>query len=260
MIKYLVLLLVTPLIFTDTFSQKVKRKGVRPIPLHKKFIKPLYTLEDFQGKWQEVRRSSPGDSQPLEFQDSLQMEIVHDTAIVRDGVHFTMMGAVYLDNPVKANIAGELYSILELSKDSMALSAGRYVHEFHKLYSFYYESFGKDSVNVESFENGIQPMLEKLKGKWVVYRREAHPGTAFDNDLIRYLDITTINADNSMTGEVRYYNRETSNTLACSILIRDSEMQVISENNTWIVTIYKADGDELIFGNKTGVINYCKRI
>lgn len=253
---------ISVIVFTSGIAQKVKRKGVQPLKLKKTSVQqtPKYTLAQVAGKWEETTRTNHGGNSPVSFIDTLQISIKNDSAIVRDGVHLTVVGNVYLDPPNSAKLAGDIYTIEKLNNDEFVLDDGVYVHYLKKTNKFYYESFEQMTIKPETFETPIEPDPLKLQSRWTVYRRDALPGTAHDYDLIRFIDFKQTEADGSYSGEVGYFSKEGSVSAPCKILFKNNEMQIITEKNAWVVSVYKADGNEFIFGNKNDVLYFTKKI
>jgi hypothetical protein len=251
----------------SSFSQKykVKRKGVDPMDVTKASGKTSsnpkmnYSLSQFNGKWQEVRRTQGNKS--VSFIDTLQLQVKNDSLVtMRDGVHLAINGNLYFDGTNTANIAGDPYTIVSMNKSRLVLNDGNVTRHMQKVPSFYWESFGNLEVKQEKFETPIQPASGALAGKWIVYRRDAPPGTSHDRDLIRYIDIKKINADGSYSGEVNFYDENKAQTAPAKFAFVNNELQITTDQHSWVVSVYKAEGNQIVFGDKKQLMYFAKKI
>jgi hypothetical protein len=55
-----------------------------------------------------------------------------------------------------------------------------------------------------------------------------------------------------------FYNSEKLETLPCTIKLSGEAMQITTEKNTWNFKVYKADGNDLVFGDGS-LMYYAKR-
>ncbi len=113
-----------------------------------------------------------------------------------------------------------------------------------------------NAVVTENFITPVSVNASALAGEWKVYRREAKPGT-IDNLLIRTLNVQAIKDAKNATGEVTFYKTEKTQTLPAKYILDAEKLRISTEKNTWSLIVYKADGNELIFGD--GAMKYyCK--
>jgi hypothetical protein len=61
--------------------------------------------------------------------------------------------------------------------------------------------------------------------------------------------VQEIKNDNTATGEIMFYKTEKLETLPATFVLEGERLKISTDNNTWNMTLYKADGKELIFGD-----------
>lgn len=255
-------LLVFVVLLTMTFSAesqrlKVKRKGVTPPDVNKNIQtnNSTYTLQQFAGKWQEVKRTNEKGT-GVDFSDTLFYNFSGENVFSRDGVNMSLRGEAVIDPGNILVAAADVFTIKALNNKQAVLDDGDYVHTLIRKNSFWYESLPTNAVTQEKFTTPISVNTSAITGKWKVYRRDAKPGTN-DKVLIRILNITNIKNDNNASGEITFYKTEKLETLPCTITLDGGKMHITTEKNTWDVSVYKADGKDLVFGDDS-LMYYCK--
>lgn len=243
--------------FTAT-SQKVTRKGVAPIDVTKN--KPdnssTYSLDQFTGRWQEIRRTDLKKNQ-VGFKDTLFYNFSPKGEVFSyDGVNMSMKGEAAIDPGNVLIAAADVFTILSMNNGQVVLDDGDYLHTLVRKKQFWYETLPSNQVTEEKFNTPLAVSSSALSGRWKVYRRAAQPGST-DKVLIRILDVKRIQNDNTATGEITFYKTEKLETLPCTITIDGSNLRISTEKNTWNISVYKADGKDLVFGDAT-LIYYCK--
>jgi hypothetical protein len=229
---------------------QVVRKGVKPIVRKKANPVAFYNTGQLNGKWQEVIRTKAGSPNALSFTDTLLMNINANNVEIRDGVSMNMKGNVSIDPPNTLNAAGDVYTIQSLSGNTLLLNDGDFIRRMQKTSRFYYEILGKDSIPVERFENPITADIKNLPGKWVIYRRQADPGKVLDENLFKSIQLNDFQAGEAIKGEVVIYNADITLSMPATYTINNGTMKIITDRKTWEFNIYKADGKELVFGNR----------
>src|SRR5258708_13938418 len=77
---------------------KVKRKGVKPInvtkPVNQNYI---YSLDQFNGKWQEVSRRDRANNSVVDFNDTLFFIFSGDDVLTRNGTDLSLKGKAELE-------------------------------------------------------------------------------------------------------------------------------------------------------------------
>ena len=237
---------------------KVKRKGVTPINVTK--IQPansIYSLRQFSGKWQEVSRTDLKKN-TVPFKDTLFYNFSDKGEVFsRDGVNMSLMGEAAIDPGNVLVAAADVFTIKSMNNDQVILDDGEYIHTLVRKKDFWYETLPTNAVVPETFNSPVSARVSAVAGKWKVYRRAAQPGTT-DKVLIRILNVQYIHNINTASGEIMFYNSEKLETLPCTIKLSGEAMQITTEKNTWNFKVYKADGNDLVFGDGS-LMYYAKR-
>ncbi len=255
----LVTLLVLPVILLSTASaQKVVRKGVTPVKVNRNAKTVFYNTGQLSGKWQEYQRKVAGTSAPVDFKDSLLLNFnKRDSVYVYDGISMSQRGVVSIDGPATLSLAGDIYTIVSLSKTMMVLNDGEFTRHFRKTDRFYHETLGKLKANIESYEKPVVINQGKLKGRWDIYRRQANPGTA---DSIQVKAITFLTTGEAITGSISFYSSGNTYTENFTGYITGTTLFVNATSKQWQWDTFKADGEEFVFGKDKEIIYYAKKL
>lgn len=236
---------------------KVKRKGVAPLDVTTKTTvaavipqtPAIYSIRQLTGKWQEVSRATSNTNAPLDFKDTLFYTFsgrgeVHS----RQGVSMSLMGEALIEPGNVLVAAADVFTIRSMNNHQVILDDGEYLRTMARKSNFWHETFPTNAVTVEKFITPVSVNASALSGKWKIYRRAAEPGTT-DKVLIRILDVQQLKDDNTATGQITFYRSEKLVTLPGTITIKGENISIVTENNTWNMKVYKADGKELVFGD-----------
>ncbi len=259
LLKLVILAMLCLLLNVNTEAQKVIRKGTTPITVNKKpGTKSLYSLDQLTGKWQETKRLAGKES--VAFKDSLQLRFEKNSVEIRDAVNLNQNGTAQIEAPNTLQAAGDSYEIISLSKSVLVINDGEFIKHLEKIKTFYYETLGKIILPVEKLDSVVNIDINNLKGKWMVYRRQAEPSFVNDNlTLIKSLNITGINPDgNTATGKIVFYKTDITEGLPCMISYNNGTILISTENNKWNFYTYKADGKEFVFGKTGELVYYAK--
>ncbi len=255
-------------VFTTTITaQKVKRKGVQPIDVSKnkrpgKKQPPVFTMVQLAGKWQEISRTDKSGN-PVYFTDTIFLNFTGaNKVITRDAGSMTSMtGAASIEEPGNVLMAAaDVYTILSVS-DSQAIldNQENYLHTLKKTNQFFYETYGKLAVNQNSYKDPVSITLADVLGKWMVYRKEARPGTVNPPvNIIQYLKITDSTGENMAKGEITFYQTDKSTELPCIIKVTNAGMEITAGSYNWSLFVYKADKKELVFGDAQVLLYFAK--
>ena len=114
------------------------------------------------------------------------------------------------------------------------------------------------SVN---YKEPISVKLADIKGKWVVYKREAKPGTVNPpSTIINNVNILNITGENIATGEITFYQSDKSEMLPCTIKLTNAGFEVRADKYNWKLFAYKLDKNELVFGETDVLLYFAKRM
>ncbi|MDQ6756701.1 MAG: hypothetical protein M3004_07175 [Bacteroidota bacterium] len=241
-------------------KMKVKRKGVQPIDVTKNPSPntSIYSLNQFNGKWQEVSRTDRNTNTAVAFNDTLFYIFSGENVFSRDGVNMSLRGEAFIDPGNVLVAAADVFTIKSLTNNQAVLDDGdQYLHTLVRKKSFWYETLPTNYVEPEKYTNPIAINSSALIGKWKVYRRDAKPGKENNRILIRILNITTTQGDNIAKGEVTFYLTEKLQTQPCTVTLNGTKMHIVTANDSWSMNVYKADGKDFVFGDN-GLMYYCK--
>ncbi len=242
-----------------TQKREVKLKNVTPKDVTKKMSnnKTNYSLEQFNGMWQEINRMAIKTNSSIAFKDTLFYSFLGGGEVFsRDGVSMSMKGEAAIEPNNVLVAAADVFTIRSMNNNQVVLDDGEYVHTLIRKKEFWYESMPNNAVVTEKFITPVSINASALAGEWKVYRREAKPGT-IDKLLIKTLNIQAIKNANNATGEVTFYKTEKTHTLSATYILDAERLRISTEKDTWNLIVYKADGKELVFGDGA-MIYYCK--
>ncbi len=112
-----------------------------------------------------------------------------------------------------------------------------------------------------NFKEPISIKLADIKGKWVVYKREAKPGTVNPpSTIINYVNVITITGENTAMGEITFYQSNKSEMLPCSIKLTNAGFDLRADKYNWKLFVYKLDKNELVFGDTDVLLYFAKRL
>lgn len=241
--------------------QKVKRKGTEPLPVKKPSKVPLYTIEQIQGRWQEIRRVPTGTSSQVDFNDTLQIRITGKKAEVKDAtsMQIGMKGEASIEESNILTVAADVFTILSLDNQSLSLDDGEFTRVMVKKDKYYAETLGKDVIEQETIQDPINIDLRLNAGRWLVYRRQAEAGTRSEElALLKSFEINDLLSDSKGSGTVVFYNSDKTETLPCTFIFSDGSLTMDTEKHVWVFYTYKGDGKEMIFGEKGKFLYYAK--
>ncbi|MGG9970825.1 hypothetical protein ACQ33O_03430 [Ferruginibacter sp. SUN002] len=253
------------LLFTVFFAdaQKVIRKGTEPLTRGDKpgsKGEAAYTLDQFQGKWQEVSRTTKKGKSAV-IKDTIYLHFTDGNKVdTREGNKPNVKGEADIDVDNTLLAAADFYIIKSVSEKEIVLDDDdKFVHTFQKVDHFWFEQVGNLTVAIDTFKTVTEYDPANLIGDWGVYRRQAKPGEVKPpTKLIKYLKIKTKVDETTLKGEITVYEKEKTEELPCTITVYKTGMQVEAGTYKWYLPIYKADGKELVFGNVELMLNYCK--
>ena len=239
--------------------KKVKRKGVQPVNVTRPPVNgSTYSLEQFNGKWQEISRRDRTNDSGVDFDDTLYFIFSGNNDLyTRNGVNLSLKGKADLEPGNVLTTGADEYIIRSLDTKKAVLDDGeKYIHILVKKEIFSYELLPTDSIAPEKFTSPVQVNHSDIIGKWTVYRREAKPGGAVHEPLLKTLTIEN-KSDNEPNGKITFYLPDKSETVPCRVTLQGTKIHIISSKRSWSMDVYKADKKEFIFGGP-GLMYYCK--
>jgi hypothetical protein len=262
---YIVLLLAI-LTFTPEFllAQRVGRRGVNPVNTTAGKKGPVYnfTLAQLQGRWQETKRTDANKT-ALSITDTIYLHFTEaDKVETRDGTKTIMRGVAFIDEPGNILVAAaDVYTIGAISEaEVLLLDDDGTVHTLTKKEIFWRETLGKNAVTDPVLDTPLDPNLADIAGvDWTVYRRRAKPGAVSNETvLIRYIKSIKNEGTKNATAELTFYTKDKTEVMPCTITVVNNQIEIKSGEHTWLMYVYKAEKDELIFGDHKSLLYFAK--
>lgn len=245
---------------TTTQAQRVGRRGVRPVTVSNN--KTPHSLNELQGKWQEVARKASNGNEYLPFTDTLQLKFEGSKVEMRDAtsMRIGLKGIAEWEDARTLLIAGDEMSVLKLDSLNLVLNDGEWIHEMQRKNVFYSETVGKTSIPQEILQLPVTVTdIKTLRGKWLIYRRDADAGTRnVDQVLIKSIELQEFVSDNKATGEVVFYASDVSEVIPCTFIFNNGDLTILSDKYNWSCYTYKATETEFVFGEQGRLMYYAK--
>ncbi len=211
------------------------------------------------GKWQEMKRLDRTNNTPQSFTDTMYLHFIDNKKMqLKEGIGTRIASDYYIDGE-ELIVSVQAFVIKSLTQDQLILDEGDdWVKEFVKVPSFFHESFGKNPIKTDIYNEAIAPDLNKWAGSWFVYRRQAKPGALSANDyVIKSLNVKSV-ANNVANIDLVYYNRDT--TISASGKLTSLEKSILIEvpGFTQELNVLGQNGSELVFGRTDALVYYCR--
>jgi len=264
--KYITILLSAALLFAGIGAQAQEGSGRhlgRPNPKQKGPAQPSkYKIEQFDGRWQETSRQDSKTKAPVNIEDTFYIRFYDGTrADTKQGSSVVVTGYAEVSKDDYVTTSASDFKIVSLSANEMVLDdeAGD-LHTFTKTDKFAYEAVITPPVAAPDTATAVVDLSPAAFTKnWFAYRRGANPGVITNQTyIIRELKITGNTGDNNYKGEIQYSHTGAATVKPCTITISGNTATITTDVNTWNVTVYKCDGQELILGKKGELVYYFK--
>jgi hypothetical protein len=243
-------------------SQKPIRKGMPPLQQASATPVPRYGIGQLNGKWQEQTRIDRSTNKALSFTDTLQLNFKGNNAELREGSSMSMYmkGTAQIEGVNTLNVAGDSYTINSLSRDRLVIDDGEFIRVLNKTKQFHFETLGNAEVKQAVYLNPVIADPSNLKGKWIVYRRQAEPGMTDKSFLIKSIEIITDSAGKYASGNISFYQKDITQKENMLINFADGKSTITSPSHNWNFFSYKADGNEWVFGMAGELLYYAKKL
>lgn len=220
-----------------------------------------YNIKQLTGKWQETKRTNITSRKKVSFLDTLQLNFnKRDSVIVRDGISMSQKGYAAIDRTNKLQVAGDAYTIVSLSRNTLVINDGEHIRQLQKKKLFYYETLGNIIIPKEDLSEPVIANVKKVLGNWDVYRTQATPGVAEDSAIIKQMVFSNINEDGSVWGEVTFTKDAITESIPFRSVFEKGTLKVNTAKHIWNMYTYKADGKELVFGQQGGLVYFAKQL
>ena len=229
-------------------------KSYRKKPMDKKGNIVDLRIDFVQGKWQEVSRIPVGGNAPISYTDTMFITVTDREAVVKQGNQMTMKGDAKVQDKM-FTAAADLFEIVNLRTDEMTLKDEDNVRKMKRMDSYYFEGFGKDSVHTEQFVESADFPVQQFYGTWTIYRKKAEPGKATLSPVLEIIKIDRIDGING-TGTVTFHKGASSETADATFEFGNRQLKIVSPSATWQLDTYKADGKELVLGEKENILYF----
>ncbi len=247
-------------------AQRVQRKGVTPIDVsHYKTKKgkkvPVFDIETFAGKWQESDRLNRGN-ESVEITDTFFINFVARKEVYTwKGLQPRQVGEAFIEKPGNILFVNSYeFTIYKADSNELVLfDQDKYFHVFKKVALFYDETLGKQQVEKESIKGPISLHIKNIKGNWLVYKREAKPGLVKPQTvMIKRIIVSESISEDSATGKITIFHSDEAKEIPCIFKINNAGFDIVAQDYTESVFVYKAADNELIFGDTEKILYYSK--
>lgn len=246
---YKVVCLLTLALFwgSITTAQRVKRKGVDPIPLKQNPPAKSHTQPPtFSGKWQETLRKDK-KGKVVAFTDTLYVHFLqHDSVAVRIGKSMTMKGLIQWEDPVIA-LAGDDYQVLKKSDTQCTLDDGDYIRVLEKRAYFDVEDVERTQINPKTAYQPVALNAQYFPGKWSVYRTQSTPGQlSHKAEPLRALSVDSVISAGKWKGTVTRVYQGKNQTNNVEFEQKGTELIMTGETFRQQFTVLVSSEKELI--------------
>jgi hypothetical protein len=236
------------------------RKGETPVIVNKTAAKDksTHTISEFLGRWQEVSRRDRQSNKPVDFTDTLYYHFTgNNNVFTRDGVNMSLRGKASIEPGNELLAAADVFDIKSLNQHMTILDdREKYIHILMRKNQFWYETFPTTSITQEKYTVPVSASARDLIGNWMVYRRDAEPGSTSGDNLIRTMNLS--GADGNIAyGSLTSFHADKTDSLSCTVTLDGQHINIVTKKYAWNLTVYKADGRELVFGNEN-LKYFCK--
>ena len=247
----------------STPAQRLKRKGVEPVQINQQKEKtPSFVIAQLTGKWMELSRADITGKQ-LAFSDTIFFEIAADAkATVKQGNHSRMVGEAAIESPGnELLLVTDGFTIQKLENNRLWLmDEENGLHYFEKQTSFWMETMTQQTIAEQVFSQPIEISIQKLAGKWSVYRKQSKPGAAVGIVLVNRIEINLLN-EMSGNGWVVITQEEKTVQQAASFIWQDHQLMVTLKDGQILKwQVYQLTEKEWVFGDAATVLQYAKRL
>jgi hypothetical protein len=256
--------------FSYAQTGQMTARGHRATPQSQAKPTTLFSLPQFYGKWQEVKRVSPNKKQ-VSFLDTTLLHFTDDKMVetrktTDDKMNIRMVEKASIDDDNDLMSADQDYTALSVSKDAIVLQdQDDSVHYFKRVNMFAYEladgyAPAKKTTAGISDDEVSKIAIGNLMGNWTVYKRQAKPGFITATTIVlKYINLTKKVDKNTAKGTATIYSGEVSQEVPCTLIIHGKNIKIVTANITYDLPVKVADGKELDFGT-TDMMYYCKQL
>jgi hypothetical protein len=254
--------------FSYAQNGQMVARGYRATPQVQDKPAELYSLPQFYGRWQEVKRVTPNKHQ-VSFFDTTLLHFTDDRMVearktTDDKMDIRMIEKASIDDQNYLMSADQDYIALSVSKDAIVLKdQDDSVHYFKKVNMFAYEAEAnyKPAKDHSAPESDVDKVtLTNIMGNWTVYKRQAKPGFITSSSIVlKYLNLTKKVDKNTASGVATIYQGETSQEVACTAVIHGKNIKITTPNASFDLPVKVADGKEFDFGT-TDMMYFCKQL
>ena len=271
-LRYLLPITIFCCFYSFSYAQtgQMIARGHRATPQSQAHPTTIFSLPQFYGKWQEVKRVSPNKNQ-VPFLDTTLLHFTDDRMVetrktTDDKMDIRMVEKASIDDDNDLMAADQDYTALSVSKDAIVLQdQDDSVHYFKRVNMFAYEladgyAPAKKTTTSVSDDEVSKIVISNLMGNWTVYKREAKPGFITSTTIVlKYINLTKKIDKNTANGTATIYSGEISQEVPCTVIIHGKNIKIVTPNITYDLPVKVADGKELDFGT-TDMMYYCKQL
>ena len=244
-----------------TLQAQENPAGKRKVSRVKKPVKvSQYKMAQFDGRWQEISRINSKTKEAVSFSDTIYIRFYDSTkADTKEGNSVVITGSASIDRNDDITTSARDFHIVSVAANEIVLDdMDGFVHSFIRKDIFSYELAVPSAAGVLDPEKIVIEITEaNLIKNWFVYRRGANPGfIKSETPVIKGLVIKEKVSETVYMGDIEFSVRGVAVTKACVLTFKHYNLTITTEANSWTGDVYKADGQELIYGKKGELVYY----
>ncbi len=225
-----------------------------------KVKKGKYKMKQFTGRWQETEKTHSKTKETVAITDTFYIRFYENgTADTKQGNSVVITGTTELFVDDYITTSANDFKIISVTPNIIVLDdLGGFQHRFNKTDLFAYEVKQDPPKPVTDRATAIIDLSgASLIKNWFAYKREAIPGFIKpETFMITKLNIKEKQGENYFAGEIEFAQYGKALVQTCTLVFTNNMVTISAAANTWHLEIFKADGKEMILGNKDGLVYY----
>jgi hypothetical protein len=222
--------------------------------------KGKYKMDQLTGRWQETEKLNSKNKEKIAVADTFYIHFYDNgTADTKQGNSVIITGTSELFTDDYLTTSANDFKIISVTPDMLVLDdLSGFQHSFSRKVLFAYEV---QTVRPEPVVDTAKAIIDissaSLMKGWFAYKREATPGFVKPaTALIRKLKIQEKQSENNFKGEIEFEQFGKALVQTCTLVFANNMVSVFTEENTWNMEVFKADGKEMILGKKGELLYY----
>jgi len=261
--KYIVLLITVGLAFSiQPAEAQVKKPAATTIGRKRTQGKPpQFKVEALLGKWQETARKNANAKMDEYVHDTLYLDFAGGTTVhTQEGNSAIITGTAEIGNDDILSTSANDYKIISLDEKQLVLDdLNGHLRYLDKKTAFYGTGVPINNTPVGDLSSKVVELNDaNLIRNWFAYRRAAAPGAIKPGSpVIRNLKILK-KEGNNYSGVVDFAQNGALVSEPATLVFTGNQLTLNSATQKWNMTVYTADGKELMMGTKGELVYYFK--